>query len=144
MNYLGVDPGKSGAMAVVDGDGGLVEVIRLDNTLRDVWEWLDRHRAEISFAVLEKVSAMPKQGVASTFKFGMSFGHCEMALAAAGVRYELVTPAKWQGAMSCRSKGDKNVTKARAQQLFPGAKVVHATADALLLADYARRIRTVE
>lgn len=141
MSYLGIDPGKSGAMAIVDEEGGLVSVCRLKETHHDVWAWLDEHRAEVGFAVLEKVSAMPKQGVSSTFKFGESFGFCQGMLVAAAVRFELVTPQKWQGAMGCRSKGDKNVTKARAQALFPTTKVVHATADALLLADYARRLR---
>lgn len=37
-------------------------------------------------------------------------------------------------------QGDKNVTKAAAQRLFPDQKVVHATADAMLLAEYARRV----
>jgi hypothetical protein len=38
------------------------------------------------------------------------------------------------------SKGDKNVTKRRAQQLFPQLKVTHAIADALLIAEYGRRV----
>ena len=41
---------------------------------------------------------------------------------------------------SSGSKGDKNVTKRRAQELFPGARVTHAVADALLLAEYCRRL----
>jgi hypothetical protein len=40
------------------------------------------------------------------------------------------------------SKGDKNVTKAKAQQLFTQLKITHATADALLIAEFARRSRT--
>jgi hypothetical protein len=43
--------------------------------------------------------------------------------------------------MSCLTKGDKNVTKSRAQELFPEVKVTHAIADALLIAEYGRRIR---
>jgi hypothetical protein len=37
------------------------------------------------------------------------------------------------------TKGDKNVSKRRAQELFPQLKVTHATADALLIAEYGRR-----
>jgi hypothetical protein len=37
------------------------------------------------------------------------------------------------------SKGDKNVTKRKAQELFPSLKITHATADALLIAEYLRR-----
>ena len=140
--YIGVDPGKSGAMTAVDSEGGLVSLVRLKETPRDVWLWLHAHRDKAAFAVLEKVAAMPKQGVSSTFKFGRSFGMCEAFLVAAGIRYELATPQKWQKYMGCMSRGDKNVTKSRAQALFPDEKVIHATADSMLLADYARRIRS--
>jgi len=40
--------------------------------------------------------------------------------------------------LGCLSKGDKNVTKAKAQEQFPNIKVTHATADALLIALYGR------
>lgn len=143
-NYLGIDPGKSGAMAIVGPTGELVSLIRLKETHHDVWEWLDSHRDGVAFAVLEKVHSMPKQGVASSFKFGVSYGFCQGMLVAAGIRFDLVTPQKWQKTLGCMSRGDKNVTKARAQELFPGERVIHATADALLLAEYVRRIRRAE
>ena len=147
--YLGVDPGTSGAMALVDGDGKLVDVIKLKETQHDVWDWLDPHHrklyeTQIDFAVLEKVHSMPKQGVASSFKFGASYGFCQGVLVAARIRFELVTPQKWQHAMGCRTGGDKNITKSRAQALFPNKKITHAIADALLLADFARRMRKKE
>jgi hypothetical protein len=53
--------------------------------------------------------------------------------------FEEVSPQKWQKAMGCMTKGDKNVSKAKAQQLFPQLKITHAIADALLIAEYARR-----
>jgi Holliday junction resolvasome RuvABC endonuclease subunit len=136
-NYLGVDVGTSGAIAVVDPLGAVVSVQRLDATQHDVWTWLAAQR--VRFGVIEKVNAMPKQGVSSTFKFGTSFGFCQGMLVAAGIRFEFVTPQKWQKALDCRSGGDKNVTKGRAQALFPGVKVIHANADALLIAEFARR-----
>ena len=54
--------------------------------------------------------------------------------------FEEVAPQVWQKVLGCLSRGDKNVTKAKAQQLFPAIKVTHAIADALLLAEYARRV----
>jgi crossover junction endodeoxyribonuclease RuvC len=141
VNYLGIDPGNSGALALVDSDGAHIDTIKLKETPRDVWAWLDECRGSIAFAVLEKVHSMPRQGVASSFKFGESFGFCQGMLTAAGVRFEFATPQKWQKAMQCRTGGDKNVSKARAQALFPGVKITHAIADALLIADYARRVR---
>jgi hypothetical protein len=40
--------------------------------------------------------------------------------------------------MKCRTGGDKNISKARAQELFPRVKVTHKNADALLLAKLAQ------
>jgi crossover junction endodeoxyribonuclease RuvC len=149
MLFLGIDPGKSGAIAVLGPDW--VDTIKLDNTERDIWEFLTsdtRYAADDGqipcFAMLEQVHSMPGQGVASMFKFGQSYGFLRGILIASNIPFETVTPAKWQGVLGCRSKGDKNVTKAKAQELFPSEKVTHATADALLLAEYCRRIKTGE
>jgi crossover junction endodeoxyribonuclease RuvC len=147
-HYMGIDPGYSGAIVVIDEDGGFVGSVRLSATEHDVSSFVIEHAPMVSRATLERVSAMPRQGVASTFKFGTSYGFCR-ALLVCGfcrallvchqIRFETVTPATWQGVMKCRSKGDKNVTKAAAQRLFPAQKVVHATADAMLIAEYTRR-----
>jgi crossover junction endodeoxyribonuclease RuvC len=90
-------------------------------------------------AAIEQVHAMPKQGVASSFKFGQSYGFLRAMLIAFGIRFESVTPGKWQRELGCLSRGRKNVTKAKAQETFPGVKCTHAISDALLLAAYARR-----
>lgn len=141
---LGIDPGQSGGLAWIDGPKCYVE--KMPATLRDLWDLINTGpevgHGGSRFAYLEKVHAMPKQGVASTFKFGRGFGNLEMALVAAGIPYEYVTPQKWQKALGCLSKGDKNVTKRKAQELFPGVpKITHAIADALLIAEYGRRMR---
>jgi crossover junction endodeoxyribonuclease RuvC len=138
--HIGIDPGASGAIAWIDGEGA--HSVKLKTmTERDVFDLLTSIRVNATevFATLEAVHAMPRQGVASTFKFGMSYGGLRMALVAACIPFETVTPAKWQGAMSCRTKGDKNVTKRRAQELFPTLKITHANADALLIAEHGRR-----
>ena len=140
MIFLGIDPGKSGAIAAVDGVGMVVGTVRLSETPADIYRWLSRMVLLFPpFGLIEKVHSMPKQGVSSTFKFGYSAGMCEGLLVAAGVPHEFITPAKWQGQMQCRTKGDKNVTKRAAQRLWPDEKIIHATADALLLAECARR-----
>lgn len=135
--FLGVDPGASGAGALIDESGAVIQIQRFSETEKDISEFFQS--IEPAFSILEQVHSMPKQGVASSFKFGMSYGFLRGMLIAHGIRFETVTPVSWQGKLRCRSKGDKNITKARAQELFPGAKVIHATADALLLAEFARR-----
>jgi hypothetical protein len=134
--YLGIDPGKSGAIAAISYDG-LLDVIRFDATLHDISNWLLMKQNAVH-CMIEKVNAMPRQGVASTFKFGRYFGLAEGLLVAHRIPYSFVLPSKWQQEMHCRSKGDKNVTKTRAQQLWPNEKIIHATADAMLIAEYCR------
>lgn len=136
--YIGVDPGASGAIAAITPSG--VCWVKLSETPADASAFLrDLLVDHEAVACVEKVGAMPRQGVSSTFKFGWSAGFVEGLLVAHGVPFSHVAPAKWQGALSCRTGGDKNVSKRRAQELWPGVKITHANADALLLAEYARR-----
>lgn len=90
-------------------------------------------------ALLEKVHAMPGQGVTSMFTFGKGYGFLRGCLSSGGIPFDDVTPQAWQKALGCLTKGDKNVSKAKAQQLFPHLKITHATADALLIGEYLRR-----
>jgi crossover junction endodeoxyribonuclease RuvC len=140
--YIGVDPGASGSIVCINERGVPLLLMPLKNmTDTDIKENLEL-LMQLSLplnGVLERVHSMPKQGVSSTFKFGSSFGALGAHLVWAGVRFELVTPHKWQGDLSCRSRGDKNVTKRKAQQLFPNTKITHAIADGLLLAEWGRR-----
>ena len=146
MTTIGIDPGKSGGIAwITDGDAC---VEKMPETLADLWELIaDIDRANAirgnplrAKAYLEMVHSSPQMGVKSAFTFGNGFGHLEMALTAAGIPFERVRPQKWQQAMGCMTKGDKNVSKRRAQELFPHLKPTHATADALLIAEYGRRL----
>lgn len=111
----------------------------MPETERDLWDLVYDLRhindGEVE-ACIEKVHAMPGQGVTSMFNFGMSYGALRMAVIASGIPFRDVTPQMWQKALGCRSGGDKNVTKAKAQQFFPNLKITHAIADALLIAKW--------
>ena len=137
---LGIDPGVSGGVALVSADTAMAW--KMPETLHDTWalfRGLAAGRQTITKGYIERVGAMPGQGVSSTFKFGRNVGQLEAFLAAAGIPFEYVSPAVWQRALGCLSKGDKNKTKAMAQRLFPGLRITHALADALLIAEYGRR-----
>ena len=83
---------------------------------------------------------MPKQGISSAATFMINYGQLQGILAALKIPYEFILPQVWQRSMGCLSGGDKNVTKTKAQQLFPNMKgITHALADALLIAEYGRR-----
>jgi hypothetical protein len=79
------------------------------------------------------------------FKFGRGFGFLLGVCAALLVPVELVTPQRWQkgvsaGVRSGLSRADwKRKLKAQAERLFPSHRVTLATADALLILEWARR-----
>ena len=150
MIYLGIDPGASGGLASIVTEGGATA---MPATERDVWEWI-RLWSSVggkgnAFAVIEKVGgyiAGAAHPGSAMFKFGQSYGGLRMALVAAGIPFDEITPQRWQKEIGIaprkqtESKGQfKNRLKAKAQQLFPKVKVTLATADALLIAEYARR-----
>ena len=141
---IGIDPGTNGGIAWITDGKPCVE--KMPDTLQDLWELIqdiysDTFIRNISTikAYLEQVYSSPQMGVVSSFTFGNGFGHLEMALTAAGIPFERVRPQVWQKAMGCMTKGDKNVSKRKAQELFPSMKVTHATADALLIASYGTK-----
>lgn len=138
--FIGVDPGASGSICAINEKAFPVLTFALkDSTDEDIIEALTMMKgARLPMSgVLERVHAMPKQGVSSTFKFGASFGALGAHMAWAGIRRELVSPHKWQQSLGCLSRGNKNVTKRKAQEMFPSVRVTHAIADGLLLALYA-------
>lgn len=145
--YIGIDPGLSGGIAILNQDGSVKEVVAMPDTPRDIYEFLFSYR-EDSRCVLEDVGhGMPGQSSKATATFARHNGHLEMALLALGIPTEKVTPQKWIKVYQLKKKKEqdknewKNILKAKAQSLFPqlGKKVTLKTCDALLIAEYARR-----
>lgn len=149
MLFLGIDNGANGAIAAIVEGGGVYRVDKMPATdaellalLTTLAESLEQPGSDWRvFAVLEFAQAFPKMGTSSAFTYGRGYGAMQMALHAAGIPFDIVVPRKWQAALSCLNRGDKNVTKRRAEQLFPSIKITHANADALLMAEYCRRIK---
>lgn len=154
---MGVDPGKQGAIVLVDGRGlpihGFVmplvaKAIDPGTLFRFLKDATDGHDVEV---LLEKAQAMPKQGVSSMFTYGVGFGYLEMAISALGLRYSLVTPQNWQREMF-KGTDSKLEPKARAAMaarrlitkekfLLPGQckKPHEGLTDAFLIAEFCRR-----
>lgn len=141
MLIIGIDPGASGGIAFLEASG-LLEVRKMPETEHDVANLLS-NTARPRFAFIEAVQAMRKegrvQGVSSTFKFGRSYGFLRGVITALQIPFEDVQPIKWQNALSCRTGGNKNLSKSAAQRLWPDMRFTHATADASLIAEYGRR-----
>ena len=143
MTIIGIDPGINGGISWIDSTGGIA-VEKMPDTILDLWELIQPIKVNAGNAVkayLETVHSSPQMGVKSAFTFGNGYGHLEMALTAAGIPFERVRPQVWQKEMGCLTKGDKNVSKRKAQELFPGTKVTHAIADSMLIAAYGERTK---
>jgi len=151
MLHIGIDPGQSGGIAYVDSDDmPKAFAMKMPVTERDIWDALHSHDGlDVRFFV-EKVGPARgkdgrKQGVSSAFKFGQGYGFLRGCIIADG--FDEVAPTKWQkefglvfpASMGLTPTDKKNRHKAKAQQLFPHLKITHAIADALLIAEWARR-----
>lgn len=144
--YLGIDPGMNGGIAIVDRPGNCVTLTRMPDTEQDILCAIP-FGDTITMGMIEKVHAMPKQGVSSTFKFGCGYGGLRMAMVALAIKFDEVTPQAWQKALGVVPRNTKTESKndhkakllAKAQQLFPNTKITRHTADALLIAEYCRR-----
>lgn len=145
--FIGIDPGASGAVALLTTDGESMvadypgDAVSAADLLR---QWRADHRIEL--VALELVHALPKQGVSSMFKLGANFGAWLGILAALGIPHVLIRPQEWQ--RGTLSKGDGPDTKsqslAAARRRWPdlelSRKKDHGRADALHLANHARNL----
>lgn len=130
MRILGADPGKTGALMLVDFDLKLgahadMPVVgkRVDHHgLADVLELF----GGIDHAIVEDVSASPQMGVSSAFSFGASSASLLQALASARIPFTLVKPNLWMKALGVvadrKPVGKPKIPgnyRARANQLMP-------------------------
>lgn len=146
MIYIGIDPGLRGGWAIMWDDGS-VEVHPWDDkrfivSMEEIWrDGIDCRCA------LEKVGAMPKQGVSSTFRFGEEYGMIQGVLKALRIPYQTVPPQTWKKEFSLLHQ-DKSKSIETAQRLFPGVnflptersrKPSDGMCESILLCEYARR-----
>ena len=127
MIVMAIDPGLSGAIAVFAGD----TIFDIVDTPTHELTRNNKTKRQISASglaaifrdykpdhvVVEKVSAMPGQGVTSMFSFGRSFGVIEGILAAFEIPATYVMPSVWTKGIG-RGLG-KDASRARACELYP-------------------------
>lgn len=146
MIYVGVDPGKKGGYAVIADDAlcGIEVHVWDDDGFVALMKEMSKYRC---MACVERVGAMPGQGVNSMFTFGKAAGFIEGVLAALGIGVQLVPPGTWKKEFSLIGK-DKAASVEVCKRLFPGVNLLASEkcrkdsdgmAEALLMAEYARR-----
>ena len=142
---LGLDPGVSGAIAFYFSEApDRIAVEDVPAVAGEISAQLLAERIKAhgpSIAMIERVSAMPKQGVVSMFNFGVSFGQARGVIGALSIPLHYVTPGKWKRHFNLTS--DKDEARALAIRLFPtcaasfARKKDHGRAEAALIARYA-------
>lgn len=145
--YAGVDPGLTGAVAVISPDGQVrifdtpvIETV-VNGKKRHVPDEaqmisiLEKLLASIQYAatsihvVLEKVNAMPSfgpggrrtMGAASMFNFGFGYGLWCMALTALKLPHDRVHPATWKARLLRDTNKDDGAAAQLAGRLYPAA-----------------------
>jgi len=144
---LGIDPGVRGGLALLNPDGAVSTTVQFEGmTETELAASVRSVSLSRPVCVIEKVGYIKGDGAMGSFTFGKIYGLLRgLAL---GLNLEIVDvyPMMWQSSLCCLSSGNKNVTKNKAISLFPAYHaqrprgITHGIADALLIAEYGRRI----
>lgn len=137
--YLAIDPGVKGGVAVLDGAS--MSAYKCPPTVKEMADLLYEKTSRDTIAIIEAVHSFPGQGVASTFKFGNNFGQWQGILSAMAIPYIQVSPQKWMKMYQPlpKIKSDrKRRLKEIALEYHPEIKVTLDTADAIVMAYYLK------
>ena len=130
MKIIGIDPGLSGALAILSNNKviSLIEMpvmsegkknkrqlnsAQLVKLLKD-----SINETEETVVVVEQVNAMPGQGVTSMFNFGQTFGAIKGICAALGLPIHFVRPAKWKKHFEL-IKDSKDASRTKVIEMYP-------------------------
>ena len=130
MRIFGIDPGLSGALAILD-DKKIVDVIDLP-TMSDgkknkrqlnsahLSQYMHKNVVDIenTVVVVEQVNAMPGQGVTSMFNFGQTFGAIKGISAALQLPIYFVRPSKWKKHFELINSS-KDSSRTKAIEMYP-------------------------
>ena len=130
MRIIGIDPGLSGAIAILD-DSKIKELFdmpvmpdgkknkrQLNSALLVKLINDNIKNLENTVMVVEQVNAMPGQGVTSMFNFGQTFGAIKGICAALGLPIFFVRPAKWKKHFELINSS-KDASRTKAIEMYP-------------------------
>lgn len=152
---IGIDPGLSGAIALLKDDDTLcwvedmpimpegkkmqVNEPELTRIIKETYSSLTSGHECCPTCYLERVSAMPGQGVTSMFNFGVGYGIVRGVVQALGIPLWFVRPVAWKRQAGILHR-DKDAARTMAQHLYPAAPLGRVKdigrADAILIARY--------
>jgi len=153
LYYLGIDPGLKGGIAIIHANeaprvtaiplaGKATDVMAVSNWIHD----MTNDYNDPVIACIEKVHAMPGQGVSSMFKFGFVTGVMHGIIGTLGHSLHLVTPQAWKKQILAGTPKDKDAAIDFCRRVYPNVNLLatersrkphSGIADALCIARYA-------
>tara|TARA_Y100000817_G_C16568470_1_gene416459 strand:- start:40 stop:525 length:486 start_codon:yes stop_codon:yes gene_type:complete len=158
MKIIGVDPGLSGAIAILENNRvkELFDMPVMSDGKKNKRQLNSAHLVKIikdnikdsedTVMVVEQVNAMPGQGVTSMFNFGQTFGAIKGICAALGLPIFFVRPAKWKKYFELINSS-KDASRTKAIEMYPyiseklSKKKDVNKSDAILIARYFNETR---
>ena len=130
---LGIDPGANGAIAVISDSyidcapipraGKAIDWAELAILIDEFRVAANRNDLR-AVAYVEKVHAMPKQGVSSSFTFGVNVGGIHGVLGALDIPMALTTPQCWKKRVLAGTTKDKAAAIAWCRQRYPSISLL--------------------
>lgn len=159
MIYAGIDPGKKGAIALIDTVEGTAVAYKMP--LYPGGKDLDVGEIAVilwdaDFIVIEKQQVMRrpnkegeyvKQGAVSAFSIGYQFGLLKGICKGLNKQFIIVRPQDWKRVILQGTKKDKAAAIEYVENKYPfleikgGRKVTDGIADAVCLAEYGKRVK---
>lgn len=149
----GIDVGKKGAIAIIDGDkvldtyrfkmqNGQAETFGYVLDARDMMDWLTTKPFFVNHAFIENMGIQPAHGLKTAACLHCILGGVMALLSNMSIKYSFVRPPKWKKYYDLIGK-KKRASCDRAMELFPEIghiKVKDADiAEAILIANYGYR-----
>ena len=130
MLIFGIDPGLSGAVAVLE-ENEVIDIIDIpvmsegkknkrQLNSAHLSQYIEKNTLDASktIVVVEQVNAMPGQGVTSMFNFGQTFGAIKGISAALKLPIFFVRPSKWKKHFELL-KSSKDASRTKAIEMYP-------------------------
>ena len=157
MRIIGIDPGLSGGIAILDDlkifdlfDMPIMSEGKKNKNQLNSAQLVNIIKKHIilgkTFVIVEQVSAMPGQGVTSMYNFGQTFGSIKGICAALNLPIFYVRPAKWKKHFELINSS-KDASRTKVIEMYPSIssrlsrKKDVNKADAILIARYFRDCR---
>ena len=130
MKIIGIDPGLSGAIAVLEENKivGLHDMPVMPEGKKNKRQLNSAQlvkilndyigNTEVAEIIVEQVNAMPGQGVTSMFNFGQTFGAIKGIAAALNLPIFFVRPSKWKKHFELINSS-KDASRTKAIEMYP-------------------------